>query len=288
MSCLHPVYLKGLTDAAGFPIRSVPCGKCIECLKAKRREWFFRNRAQLLSSSSAYFVTLTFDDEHLPRPDDNGKVIFQKFLKRLRKNRSEKLSYFAVNETGDDFDRLHFHMLLYNLEVPEVCIDPLGYVEEVISKAWQQGFISVGKVEDASINYVCKYCLKKIQEDTRGFFTCYVRGDQPLGLDGLQLPENLPCLLNVMVCLASPAAFQKSYLVTTLKKSSEIVKAKIEYNLQLTPDTSMIDDKIYNVVKTFKTGSNALASCQKQALRIIRRMISKGYIKMSINFSSLP
>ena len=54
MTCLHPVRL---------PTGFVPCGKCVECLKRRQREWFIRLEQECLVASSAFFVTLTYGDE---------------------------------------------------------------------------------------------------------------------------------------------------------------------------------------------------------------------------------
>ena len=50
---------------SGLSIR-VPCGRCAGCLVDKRREWHFRIMAELKTAWSAYFVTLTYDNAHLP------------------------------------------------------------------------------------------------------------------------------------------------------------------------------------------------------------------------------
>ena len=132
----------------------VPCGKCELCMKRRQREWFIRNYFEFKNSETAYFITLTYDEEHLP----NGvvKKDCQDFLKRLRKPLGKhRISYFLVSEYGDQFHRPHYHMLLYNY--------PLKNIENVkksIEEAWQNGLASVGSVTSASINYCTKYCLK--------------------------------------------------------------------------------------------------------------------------------
>ena len=75
--CLKPVLIKGVF---------FPCGKCYECLR--RRQYYFVSRVLFESSqhSQKCFLTLTYDDEHLPpsRLDEVRNI--QLFVKRLRKD----------------------------------------------------------------------------------------------------------------------------------------------------------------------------------------------------------
>ena len=42
------------------------------------------------------------------------KSDLQKFFKRLRKKTHEKISYYAVGEYGDNTQRPHYHIILFN------------------------------------------------------------------------------------------------------------------------------------------------------------------------------
>ena len=50
----------------------VPCGKCLACRIARRQEWSMRCLHELSSFDDAVFVTLTYDDDHLP---PNGTLV---------------------------------------------------------------------------------------------------------------------------------------------------------------------------------------------------------------------
>lgn len=60
------------------------------------------------------FVTLTYDDDHLP---EGGTLVprdLQLFLKRLRKSiEPRKVRFFAVGEYGDETFRPHYHLGLF-------------------------------------------------------------------------------------------------------------------------------------------------------------------------------
>jgi hypothetical protein len=45
---------------------TVPCGKCVKCISKKRKEWAFRLNEESKDHATAYFITLTYDENHLP------------------------------------------------------------------------------------------------------------------------------------------------------------------------------------------------------------------------------
>ena len=62
--CITPITLKKSKLKHTFDDEltylKVPCGKCIECRKARVNQWFVRLSQELKRSTSAYFVTLTY------------------------------------------------------------------------------------------------------------------------------------------------------------------------------------------------------------------------------------
>lgn len=160
--CLTPINLKKetwkqkLSDT--YHMQQVPCGRCLECLKLRVNSWYVRLMSELKSSESAYFITLTYDDDNLPF-DDSGHMVLnysdtQRFWKRLRKSNDSKtdskIKYFLVGEYGSKTYRPHYHAICYNV------IDA-----EDIGKAWTLGMVHIGKVSSASIFYTLKYALKR-------------------------------------------------------------------------------------------------------------------------------
>lgn len=65
-------------------------------------------------STSAFFLTLTYNDEHLPPGAQLSKRDLQLFIKRLRKV-NPGIKYFAVGEYGTDKGRPHYHLVIFNL-----------------------------------------------------------------------------------------------------------------------------------------------------------------------------
>ena len=64
---------------------TVPCGQCIGCLLERSRQWAMRCSHEASLYDENCFITLTYDDEHLPPDGCLNKEHFQKFMKRLRK-----------------------------------------------------------------------------------------------------------------------------------------------------------------------------------------------------------
>lgn len=142
-----------------FPV-SVPCGKCIPCLVNKRQDWSFRLEQEHKASRGALFVTLTYDEKHVPLDGSLCKRHLQKYLKRLRKldqktNGTTRIRYYAVGEYGGRTGRPHYHLLLFNVQEP------------IVRSCWKDregrpiGIVHIGNVTSASVQYVTKYVVQR-------------------------------------------------------------------------------------------------------------------------------
>ncbi len=145
-------------DPNGSITRVVNCGRCVPCLRKKQVDWCFRLNKELLASSSACFLTLTYNENQCPWAEGGFSLLrsdFQKFMKRLRKHAgTTKLKYYACGEYGSKTERPHYHAIMFNLPRP---------FEKYIQKAWKLGHIHVGTVTEASIFYTTKYALKGLR-----------------------------------------------------------------------------------------------------------------------------
>lgn len=94
----------------------VPCGKCAQC--ASLRQGFYLQRIQMESlRSHLFFMTLTYNDEHLPHIDIGDYHLnypdykhIQDMFRRLRDD-GIPLRYMAVSEYGKK-RRPHFHCIV--------------------------------------------------------------------------------------------------------------------------------------------------------------------------------
>lgn len=99
----------------------VPCGQCADC-----RNTYYNSLLQrcIVEASTSYmfFVTLTYDNQHIPYVDLNNDRIFyfdyqhiQLMFKRFRNlnilDRDHR--YICVNEYGDKKHRPHAHLLIF-------------------------------------------------------------------------------------------------------------------------------------------------------------------------------
>lgn len=162
MQCTNPVRITKNLDKKLYPDGLlVPCGKCLSCRIAKRSEWSMRMLHELESFDCAVFVTLTYDEEHLP---EHGSLVvsdLQKFFKRLRKECDKcgrKIRYFACGEYGDKYGRPHYHAIIFGLSQSK---DD----KVIMGSKWPLGSIFYGSAEPDSIRYVAQYVDKKYSGD---------------------------------------------------------------------------------------------------------------------------
>lgn len=166
MQCLHPINIRNpsYNPLIGQSLYvQVPCGKCIACQERRRSEWAYRLETES-KRKSAYFVTLTYEDEHLPLFNpDSGEFVptgtlapedVTRFLKRFRKRYEEgALQYFYCGEYGAIGNRPHYHIIMY-LE------DSLESIQVNLEDTWKLGFISVSPAILERFRYVAKYVVK--------------------------------------------------------------------------------------------------------------------------------
>lgn len=147
------------------------------CRIKKHQEWATRLMLEFLYfKRQAIFITLTYDNEHLPEKEQfpNGNLVkqdVQKFLKRVRKQLGDgkRISYFACGEYGDRTERAHYHIIIYGY--PPHQIDP------IIKKCWSFGFVSTSDLQQHSVarmRYITGYTLKKMTQKE-----CFEDGREP-------------------------------------------------------------------------------------------------------------
>lgn len=182
MPCYSPLYGFKSRSTGGLTFRrddsngekmTVACGGCIGCRLDRSRSWAARIMHEASLYTSNCFVTLTYDEEHMPRlwtggPGTLKKEDFQKFMKRLRKRFAPKrIRYYQCGEYGEELDRPHYHACLFNLDFPDKKLlqENQGnflFVSEILDELWPYGFCTIGDLTYQSAGYVARYCLKKI------------------------------------------------------------------------------------------------------------------------------
>lgn len=106
--------------------QEVPCGRCYECVKRRRNDWYVRCIIEKQTRRHSYFGLLTYAEvgKKLEKRD------IQLFLKRLR-SYGNKFSYLIAGEHGEKKDRPHWHCIFFSDE-------PLEY--QKIAQAWRGGY----------------------------------------------------------------------------------------------------------------------------------------------------
>lgn len=135
--------------------------------------WSIRCQHESKLWDSSLFVTLTYDDDHLPRDGGLDVHHLQLFMKRLRKAYDGDISipesggrrpirYFAAGEYGSETRRPHYHLLLFNLSLPDYSpLDGSGIELRSLRKLWPFGHHRVDGFTPGRAAYIAGYSAKK-------------------------------------------------------------------------------------------------------------------------------
>lgn len=146
-----------------------PCGKCLECRGAYVRQMTTRGLHELQTAGPSSFLTLTYDDEHLPLDMCVSVREMQLFLKRLRRAGFD-VRYLLCGEYGETTHRPHYHAILYgqafrrgSVEVEPSRSGLPQWTHNAIEDAWQgRGRHRLGMATHDSIQYTAGYIYKKL------------------------------------------------------------------------------------------------------------------------------
>jgi len=177
MPCFHPIQAWKTEDGIKFynPYKDnrnhkgfkIPCRQCTGCRSEYSRQWAMRILHESSLHSNNIFITLTYDNEHLPEYGTLVKKHFQDFMKRLRKKyNKKKIRYYQCGEYGENFGRPHYHAIIFNHSFPDM-EKVRGkhkdlYTSEILKKIWGKGHVSIGTVNFETAAYVANYVQKKI------------------------------------------------------------------------------------------------------------------------------
>jgi hypothetical protein len=111
------------------------------------------------------FITLTYNDEHLPEDRSLDRQHLTKFFKRLRKHRGP-FRYYACGEYGDLTKRAHYHACLFGLDFADkIQFERKGdhtlYLSQQLTDIWGHGHCTVAELNFETAAYCARYVLKK-------------------------------------------------------------------------------------------------------------------------------
>lgn len=181
MQCFHPrdVKVKQKITWNHYVDRyiRVPCGRCFACRRQRQQDWSFRIQQEskdcLSKGGSVYFITLTYDDDHLVYlVDDSTGEVFNSpsldtheigsFCRKLRKRfGSDSVRYFGCGEYGDEGLRPHYHIVLFLRDKISS-----GDLRPIIENCWKKGLVlGIHPLTTKLSEYVAKYSMKRFGQN---------------------------------------------------------------------------------------------------------------------------
>ncbi|WNK12893.1 MAG: replication initiator protein [Microvirus sp.] len=155
------------------PVR-VPCGRCVGCKLERSRQWAVRILHHATTRELNCFITLTYDEKHLPLDGSLYKCHLQKFLKRLRQRVATDnpdvfmpIEYFGCGEYGDEGGRPHYHVIIMGIDFQDKKIYSRRngidlWTSDHLTQIWGKGFATIGNVTAESAAYCARYTMKKV------------------------------------------------------------------------------------------------------------------------------
>ncbi len=157
----------------------VACGQCMSCRINKSRDWSVRLTHENLYHTQSSFLTLTYDEEHLPENGSLDISHWQLFAKRLRQT-TGSFRFYHCGEYGAQTNRAHLHAIIFghnfnrDRELYKHSRKEKLYESESLNETWSHGQVLIGDVTPQSCAYVAGY----IQEKLHGQAAHRIYGDR--------------------------------------------------------------------------------------------------------------
>lgn len=147
---VFPVY----THAKKRGKRRKPTTQIQQRLNQRHTEAKLRRLLHTNFTASDLFVTLTFDDAHLPSSVEEAQKLLQNFLRRLKRRYaklSAELKYVYILEKGEEHGRFHAHMVVSS-----------GLGQEDLAILWTMGEVSAARLQfdENGLAALAKYFTK--------------------------------------------------------------------------------------------------------------------------------
>lgn len=181
MPCFHPIRAFRTVDGevvfSDFGRDTVsqldlPCGRCTGCRLELRRQKAMRMMHEAKCHAESSFITLTYDDEHLPPSGSLVPKDMQDFLKRLRRAvEPVRIRFAGCGEYGEALRRPHYHLAIFGfafLKDRYLFAEATGrgkhevFRSPLLESVWPLGHSSVSDLTPASASYIAGYVHKKM------------------------------------------------------------------------------------------------------------------------------
>lgn len=143
----------------------VPCGRCEECLRQQRNDWYVRLERETKYHKSLHhnslFVTITIAPEYYDSALSNPSSFIRLWFERIRRRFGRSIKHAVFQEFGMHPEqggepRLHFHGVLWDV----------SYSYNAIREAVKDlGFVWISSITDKRLRYVVKYVGKSVYMD---------------------------------------------------------------------------------------------------------------------------
>ncbi|QCS36186.1 replication initiator protein [Capybara microvirus Cap1_SP_158] len=189
----------------------VPCGQCSACRSDYSYSWMVRLMLERYyhSPTECWFITLTYDDEHLPTclpyaNEETGENIETQWhslerdaIPRFNKRLKAKLSYdkfksdfkfYACGEYGiRGTRRPHYHAIYFGLPINDLkYYKQVGkvtlYTSDYINKVWKKGFCVIEPMTAVNAQYTAGYIAKKMKGKDGTEFYAKLQIEPPFSL----------------------------------------------------------------------------------------------------------
>lgn len=160
----------------------VPCGRCDDCLRRLRNDWFIRLERELArcraEHQQAIFITITISPKYYEEALRDPARFIRRWNERIRHKIGHSFKHaffqeFGIHPETGQYPRLHFHGFLFGTNV---------LYNEIRSAVSDLGFVWLAKGTHKRARYVVKYVTKQIEFDPEQI------SDQNLLIDGRLIP----------------------------------------------------------------------------------------------------
>lgn len=158
----------------------LPCGTCGTCRSRRVRSWAIRSHheAQMhrrsangASVMNGCFITLTYNNQHLPTNHSLDVRHFQNFMKKLRREHGSGIRFLHCGEYGNEGTRRpHYHACLFGIDFHEDRYiwkqedKSIVWLSPTLDKLWAKGFCTLAPLNFATASYTAGYVIKKMKE----------------------------------------------------------------------------------------------------------------------------